>query len=333
LPKFSIILPVHNGGEYIKKCIESVLSQTYSDFTLHILDNYSTDGTTEWLHTLKDLRIKLIPSSTLLPIEQNWERIKNIEKNDFITLIGHDDLLNANYLSVMNNLINQHPAASLYQTHFNYIDSKGNEIRKCKPMSEVQSAAEFLSYFLSNKIDVMGTGFMMRAVDYDSAGGIPSYPNLLFADFELWIKIAQKSYKATAKETCFSFRLHQSMTTKSADIKFQKAFEQFLDFLIILKTDAELKSVIEKDALVFIKQYCRGLSHRLLRTPYNKRNSVTVKDFIQLCKNYADQLVPGNDFNPGKQFSLRLAAIIDNNLVTRNLFLFFKRIYSKPIFK
>jgi hypothetical protein len=74
----------------------------------------------------------------------------------------------------------------------------------------------------------MGTGFMMRAMDYDALGGIPPYPNLLFADFELWIGLTRKNYKATAFEECFAFRLHQSMTTTSSDLKFQYAFDKFI---------------------------------------------------------------------------------------------------------
>jgi glycosyltransferase involved in cell wall biosynthesis len=47
--KFSIILPVKNGGEYVKECVQSILAQSCPDFNLHILENCSTDGTAEWL--------------------------------------------------------------------------------------------------------------------------------------------------------------------------------------------------------------------------------------------------------------------------------------------
>ena len=41
-----------------------------------------------------------------------------------MTVIGHDDLLDNNYLDVMNALIAKYPNASLYQTHFRYIDGR-----------------------------------------------------------------------------------------------------------------------------------------------------------------------------------------------------------------
>ncbi|HEV8283360.1 MAG TPA: glycosyltransferase [Chitinophagaceae bacterium] len=330
--KYSIILPVRNGGEYVKGCVQSILSQTYSDFDLIVLDNYSSDGTLEWIRSLKDERIKIFPSDQLLPIEGNWARIKTIQKHEFITLIGHDDLLDKNYLAVMDDLINKHPEARLYQTHFRYIDSEGKTIRQCKPMDEVQTATEFLAAFLCSIIDTMGTGFMMRAADYDACGGIPMYPNLLFADFELWINLTSKSYKATAANECFAFRLHQSMTTKSPDIKFHKAFEQFIKYLAQLKQgNSEFANAIEKYSLWFIEFYCKGLSHRLLRTPKQKREGQTVSSFLKNCKSYADMLVPGNDFDPCKKYSVRLAKQIDSNFLSRSLFLLFKKIRSKPV--
>lgn len=330
--KYSIILPVRNGGEYVKECVKSILSQTLPDFHFHVLDNFSTDGTREWIESLQDKRISIHSAERPLTIEENWSRITGIAKNEFITLIGHDDILFPGYLQAMDDLINKHPHATLYQTHFSYIDPKGEVIRNCKPMDEVQSATEFLSFFLANQIDTMGTGFMMRSRDYDACGGIPPrYPNLLFADFELFINLTKLGYKATSAEPAFSFRLHQSMTTTSSDLKFHESFAIFIDYLYALKTDAAFDVVIKRYALDFLYLYCKGLSHRLLRTPMKKRQGKSVEYFISLTRSYADKLVPGNNFDPEKQFSVKFAKQIDNNLVSRSLFLFFKKIRTKPV--
>jgi glycosyltransferase involved in cell wall biosynthesis len=320
--KYSIILPVHNGGAYVKECIGSILNQTLQDFDLLVLDNCSTDGTFQWISGLTDPRIAIFPSEKLLSIEENFGRVVGIPKNEFITIIGHDDILDPHYLATMDKLIREHPGASLYQTHFRYIDSDGRMIRRCKPMDERQLSWEFLSVFLVNLFDNMGTGYMMRAADYDAAGGIPPYPNLLFADFELWIELTRPGYKATAFEECFAFRLHQSMTTASSDLKYRYAFERFIDYLQKLTDeDAMFREAIRRYAPSFIENYCKSLAHRLLRTPLSKRDG-----------SYADRLAPGYDFAPYRLFSMRLARAIDSNRLTRSLFLLFKRLYSRPIY-
>ncbi|WP_018614938.1 glycosyltransferase family 2 protein [Segetibacter koreensis] len=333
MKKYSIVLPVRNGGEYVKECVNSILSQTLNEFTLHVLDNCSTDGTLEWITSLKDERIIITPSTKSLTIEENWARAVNIPKNEFLTLIGHDDVLEHDYLEVMDELILKYPDASLYQAHFNYIDSKGKIIRKCKPIAEIETAKDFLTSLLTNNFDVMGTGFMMRSRDYDAIGGIPiNYPNLLYADFELLVNLTRISYKATSPKTCFDFRLHQSTTTVSPDVKLHKAFETFINFLQSLKTtDKTLIEVIEKFSPDFILFYCKGLSHRLLRTPLVNRDNLSVKKFIRKCEAYSQSLAPGKKFEPLSILSIWLAQVLDSSSIGRNLFLTFKKVYSKPV--
>lgn len=326
--KFSVIIPVRNGGEYIKECINSILLQTLQNFNLIILDNDSTDGTVDWIRSLNNSRISIYTSDRFLSIEHNWDRIKTVSRNKWMIIIGHDDIMHPNYLEVMDALIHKHPQASLYQSHFNCIDEKGAVIKKCEPMDEVQSAQDFFKETLEN-----GGGFMMRSEDYDAVGGIPLYPNLFFADFVLWLELSRISYKATTSEISFSYRVHNKNTSAtSADEKYHAGFELFINYLYSLKyRNEDFREVINKYSKNIIALYCKALSHRLLRTNIEKRNYYTVSDLVKKCKAYTDMLIDNNSFDPAAIPSVWIAKIIDSNAVTRKLFLFFKKIYSKPV--
>jgi len=331
---YSVILPVRNGGHYVKECVNSILSQTTpANFNLLVLDNCSEDGTLDWLRSLQDRRIKLFPSEKPLTIEENWGRIRSIQKNEFITIIGHDDFLDNNYLVVMNDLIDKHPGASLYQTHFRFINAGGEVIKKCRPMAKIQSVAEFMESIFIDSLDTMGTGYMMRAIDYDALGGIQPYPNLLFADHELWIKLTAISYKATSVTESFSYRLHENLSKRSDAPRYIRAFLRFMSFLKEMKAkDQKISDVIKTHAPDYIRYYCRSLSHRLLRTPETEREGMTVVSFVKECKKYADEIAPGNQFYPYQQFNIRVAKQIDNNILLRKLYLLFRKFYKKPIY-
>lgn len=335
MAKYSIILPVRNGGEYFKLCVNSVLSQVYQDFNFIILDNNSTDGTLEWIRSNKDERIIIHTSDKDLSIGDNWSRILDVPKNEFITLIGHDDLLDPNYLSVMDDLINEYPLASLYQAHFNFIDSAGDEIRPCKKMEARQTPGQFLANILKNEIDINGTGFMMRSRDYDMVGGIcciPRYKHFLYCDFELWIKLSCISFLAVSEKECFSFRLHTSTTTRASDLAIQESLGRLILFFSELKkSDKTMSAVLYEYGVGFLLFNCQGLSHRLLRKPLKARDSLKVKDFVNATRSFADQLGVGEKYKPGKVFSIKLAIIIDSNWLFRNVFLLFKKFYSKPL--
>ena len=103
--KFSIVLPVRNGAEHIGNAITSVLSQTYTNFELIILENCSNDGTQAIIHSFDDSRIQIYPSSSPQSIEVNWRRILDLDLDEYLTILGHDDLLYPDYLQKMQELI------------------------------------------------------------------------------------------------------------------------------------------------------------------------------------------------------------------------------------
>lgn len=331
--KYSIILPVRNGGIYIKECVASILAQSVRDFNLLILDNCSTDGTTEWLSTLTDPRIELYPADSPLSIEESWARIKNVPKNEFMTIIGHDDVLDRNYLAVMDELIAKHPGASLYQCHFHYIGPDGSLIRKCKPMVAVQQPADVVRNFLEAKMDIMGSGFMTRSKDYDAVGGIKGYPNLLFADMELWIDLARKSYLAVDERECFGYRQHPAATTStSRDSEILDAFDRFVQYLEQLKqSDPALSAAVAEGSMALLQQYCQGITHKVLRTPPAERKTPPVAAIINTFREYGRKLTGNTTYEPLDNFSIRLGKIIDGNGLLRKLFLWWKKRYRKPV--
>lgn len=323
--KFSIILPVRNGGEYVKTCVNSILSQTEQDFNLIVLDNCSTDGTREWLASLQNKKIIIYPADRPLTIEENWARAIDVPKNEFITLIGHDDILHPDYLSVINNLINQHPAAGLYQTHFNFIDEKGDIIRPCAGMQNTIKPEEFIQYTLLNKIEVTGTGFMIRSAEYDKIGGIPPYPNLLYADIEMVLQLIGNSYLAVAPDTTFEFRFHINNTSKSGGEKRLAAFERLIAYLKKVEIENEVyRDIIQKNVSTFLHSYVIGSCHKLIYIPEKKREGITMDRIIEVAKKAAQTLSPVISFFPEKNKSIVLAKLVDSNPVTRAFFLFYK---------
>jgi len=285
---FSIFLPVRNGGKYLPLCVESILAQSYKLFELVILENYSTDGSAEWLHELvqQDSRIKIVPSDKPLSIEKNWQRILALPKNEFLTIVGHDDLLDPDYLLIMSNLIIQNPTAGLYHTHFRLIDSDGAVIRNCLPMPAQQTDAEFLKDILTFKIDSYGTGYVMRSENYEKVGGMPDLHNLMFADHALWITLLQGSWKATGQQECIAYRIHEISTSAlTSGIDYLIGLEQFVDFLSeIRKNDSTISHACRKN----LKKYIFSIHKKIyLRYLYeaSQQNIIlesNVKDSILL---------------------------------------------------
>ncbi len=323
---YSIILPVRNGGNYVKQCVNSLLAQDYTNFNVLILDNDSTDGTLEWLSQIDDKRIKVFPHSLPLNICGNWGRIAGLEKNEYMTMIGSDDILLPNYLSEMNRLIAGNPKASLYQAHFEFIDAEGKVMHSCQKMRFTYSVGEYVEAQLTRTLDSMGTGYMMRSADYNRIGGIPTdYPNLIFADYALWVQLTSLSYMAVSKVKTFQYRLHNSVSRVTNGEDYTKAFFMYLEFLYKLKSlYPDIQTAIERNFKSYLLYFCQSLSHRLLNTSAKNRKT-SVADFVDNCVCYANKLIPGQGFFPLRKLGIQLAVWLDRNNITRLSFKIIKQ--------
>jgi glycosyltransferase involved in cell wall biosynthesis len=258
--QFSIFLPVRNGWPYVQECVESILNQSYPHFELVILDNQSTDNTIAWLRSITDPRVRLHFSSKSLSIVDSWARILEVEKREFMTLIGHDDRFERGFLEAVKKLIDDHPGAGLYQTGSRLIDSNGKTIRPCRPCPERETAAEYLTARFKFERDVFGTGYVMRSADYDRVGGIPGFEKLFFADDALWLSMMRGSCKASDPAEHFAVRIHpksESASLPSAWSAIVTGLNQFAQFLASYD-DADSQSVIRSLGAGFQLNYHRN---------------------------------------------------------------------------
>jgi glycosyltransferase involved in cell wall biosynthesis len=236
--KYYICLPVFNGGSYFVECLESILSQSYELFELLIFDNNSCDGSVEYALKLNDKRILVIRSAKTLDICQNWQRIndyfrdRRLFDNEFLTLIGHDDLLKPTFLNSMNELIAQSPASSVYNTHFELINSDGDVIRSCKPIPERLNYVDLFKLRCWGHLDVYGTGYVFRAKDYVKVGGInTTFPKLLFSDDLLFLQLTKLSNMATLDKSEYFYRLHKSTSNSITMDRANSFFLALLNYL------------------------------------------------------------------------------------------------------
>lgn len=263
MPSFSVILPVRNGWPYVQECVQSILAQTYPDFDLIVLDNQSTDSTVPWLRSLTDSRIRLYSSSSSLSIVDSWARAVGVEKREYMTLIGHDDLLDPDFLLTINRTIGRFPDAKLYQTGFRFINSVGQTIRACRPVPERETPAQYLEGRLTYRRDISGTGVVMRSSDYDRIGGIPHFERLFFADDALWLSLMQGGYKAFDPADLCAVRMHprkESTTQPSAWPSLLCGLNQFADFVeTYVRSDADARAVVSQHSPRFMLRYHRNL--------------------------------------------------------------------------
>ena len=59
-PKVTVLMPAYNAELYLLKAVNSILSQTFTDFELMVIDDCSTDGTQAVLSQISDPRVRAL---------------------------------------------------------------------------------------------------------------------------------------------------------------------------------------------------------------------------------------------------------------------------------
>ena len=97
--KISVITPVYNAQKDIRKCIESILNQSFTDFELLLINDGSTDNSGEICdeYAKKDTRIKVFHQENRGPSAARNKGIDEM-KGDFVTFIDADDYVEPFYL-------------------------------------------------------------------------------------------------------------------------------------------------------------------------------------------------------------------------------------------
>jgi glycosyltransferase involved in cell wall biosynthesis len=101
----SILLPTRNGGKYLKECVKTILSQSDKDFELVISDNFSSDGTNDYLKTIIDKRVRVVKPPSPLMMNEHFEFILKKAKGEWITVIGDDDGLMPYFFDLAHRLV------------------------------------------------------------------------------------------------------------------------------------------------------------------------------------------------------------------------------------
>lgn len=113
--RFSVTIPAYKR-EYLSECIESVLSQTFDDFELVIVNDASPEDLDSVVKQYNDPRIRYYTNDKncgALNVVDNWNKCLNYAKGDYVICMGDDDRLCPSCLEEYAKLIEKYPGIGL----------------------------------------------------------------------------------------------------------------------------------------------------------------------------------------------------------------------------
>lgn len=123
MEKLSVIIPCYNVENYIEETIESLLNQTYRDFSIICLDDCSQDHTLDALKRLskRDSRIKVYANEVNLGVIGTLNKLVGLSDSEWILRMDSDDIFESSRISKLINKIQEKPF-QIVSTSYSYID-------------------------------------------------------------------------------------------------------------------------------------------------------------------------------------------------------------------
>ena len=203
----SIVLPVYNGEKYLRESIESVLSQTYTNWELLILDDCSNDHSSDIAkeYVGKDRRILYYRNEENLRLPRNLNKGFSLAKGDYLTWTSDDNRFRSNALEVMYQTLQEQSAKFVFAS-CRIINEKGEEI-------------EYISVGSNSVRDIVGRNsvgacFLYTRDVYETIGEYD--PDMeLVEDYDYWQKVIANFKAVPISETLYEYRWHDGALTNT----------------------------------------------------------------------------------------------------------------------
>jgi len=129
-PKISVVMSAYNEEKYLDESIGSILSQTFKDFELIIVNDCSTDNSIKIMrkYAKKDKRIKVINSPNNEGIVKTRNKALIVARGKYIANLDGDDISTKNRLEIQYNYLESHPEIFLVGSSAIVIDDYSKNI-------------------------------------------------------------------------------------------------------------------------------------------------------------------------------------------------------------
>jgi glycosyltransferase involved in cell wall biosynthesis len=230
-PLFSTIIPTYNHAIFIKKCLDSVVAQTYTNWEAIVVNNYSEDNTVELVNEYNDNRIRLINFKNNGIIAASRNTGIREAKGEWICFLDSDDWWEPTKLQACFEHINDHP--DLVYHRLKIIGEVPFLFRR-KTIRSWQVKTPVIIDMLVKSNPIANSSVVIRKRLLDQIGGVAENVEMVGCeDFNTWLRIAQISEAFMyIPQTLGAYMVHEaSISLKDTSIPMRHACAEFMHLL------------------------------------------------------------------------------------------------------
>lgn len=204
-PRVSVVMPVYNGESYLAEAIDSILSQTMTDFELLVVNDGSTDGSKAIVKSYDDPRIRLIETEANSGVVAARNLGLAHAGGEYIALLDCDDFAYPSRLAEQAAFMDEHPEFGMIGSWVEIMDEKG---RSTGDVWRLDAAAEETSSILLFHNYIAQSAAFIRKKSLPDDLYQPDFAGT--EDFELWVRMARAWQVWNLPRVLVKYRVHSA---------------------------------------------------------------------------------------------------------------------------
>lgn len=212
----SIVIPTYNQAEFLKKCLKSVVNQTYSNWEAIVVNNHSEDNTVEVVNGFNDDRIRLISYKNNGIIAASRNVGIRDAKGHYVAFLDSDDLWYPNKLARCHEVLKSSGGVELV-CHDEIVRSDTGEVIAHNHYGPASERMFDKLLFRGNCLSTSAT-IVERSVLIDVGGFREDRSYVTAEDYDLWIRLSGRCKFAFIHENLGEYILHANNLSKNLDI-------------------------------------------------------------------------------------------------------------------
>ncbi len=234
-PKVSVCIPAFNRSRYLQLTIDSVLRQRYADFELVVVNDASTDDTSDVVKQFRDARVRYYRNAQNVGMVANWNRCLGYAQGEYVTILHDDDLWLESFLERVVPVIDHHRAVALACSAAVVIDADGRPKSVHKPWTTDRimcGRMAFKELLPANRI--LCPSVLIRRQCFDELGRFDEAVRYA-ADWEMWLRLSLFYDIAYVAEPLVQYRVEHGSVTDRYSSSFEGYHFRFLDAIDVVE--------------------------------------------------------------------------------------------------
>ena len=220
MPQISVVTSVHNGEDYLEQCINSILDQTFIDFEYIILNNGSTDRTSEILSSYKDSRMRIVHQENL-GVPRSLNKGVSLCRTDLIARLDADDYVLPHWLERQYEFMSKNKDVVFRSSRFEELFN-GKLFPQSFPFmgndTEIRESLCFMNP-VPHSLTVIRKHSLIKVGGYDTQF-------MIAHDYDLWVRLLEKGKGHNLDEVLGVCRTHEkSFSMKKERTMIREAFQ------------------------------------------------------------------------------------------------------------